>query len=264
MPARPRRLFRNPPEESAVPELVAIASGKGGVGKTWLSISLAHALARSRHRVLLFDGDLGLANLDIQLNLAPEVDLGSVLAGRAGLAAAVTTCESTGFDVICGRSGSGRLAGLPEDRLRSLLDDLAEIGTGYDVVVLDLAAGIDRMVREGFRRASLRLVVTTDDPTALTDAYALMKISGRDAARGRLAVVINMARSREAGRQTFEGLRRICARFLDTEPAFAGAVRRDPWVAESIRRQMPFLTRHPTTPAAEDIEHVARTLVPVR
>jgi hypothetical protein len=93
--------------------VVAVASGKGGVGKTWFSITLAHALARAGHRTLLFDGDLGLANIDVQLGVAPYRDLGAVIAGKATMAQVVERYEDGGFDVVAGRSGSGNLASLP-------------------------------------------------------------------------------------------------------------------------------------------------------
>src|SRR5690606_37157810 len=119
--------------------VLAIASGKGGVGKTWLAVTLSLALARLKRRVLLFDGDLGLANVDIQLGLLPDRDRHSVLAGKVSLPAAVSTYGSpiTGaFDLIAGRSGSAALAALPADRLSALADRLATIGSAYDNVFL--------------------------------------------------------------------------------------------------------------------------------
>jgi len=107
--------------------VIAVASGKGGVGKTWLAITLAHALARAGARTLLFDGDLGLANVDIQLGLMPKHDLGSVLAGRLTLSQVAMTYEDGGFDIIAGRSGSGRLADIAPSRLQILGDDLASV-----------------------------------------------------------------------------------------------------------------------------------------
>src|SRR3984957_7552478 len=125
---------------------IAIASGKGGVGKTWLAITLSHALIRSGRRVLLFDADLGLANVDVQLGIAPVVDLGSVLSGRTDVAGAITRHEATGLDVLAGRSGSGALSELPAETLELLLTRLRAELAAYDVVVLDLGAGVDRIV----------------------------------------------------------------------------------------------------------------------
>jgi len=141
--------------------VVAVASGKGGVGKTWFSISLTHALARVGQRTLLFDGDLGLANVDIQLGLMPKHDLGSVVTGRLTLNQAAATYPDGGFDVIAGRSGSGSLANIPLSRLQTLADDLALMAGGYDRVVLDLGAGVEKTVRALANQAGTIMVVTT-------------------------------------------------------------------------------------------------------
>ncbi len=161
------------------PRFVSIASGKGGVGKTWFAITLAHALARRGHRVLLFDGDFGLANVDIQLGLMPEHDLGSVLSGQVSMANAVSSFAAGGFDVLAGRSGSRALSTLEPKLLESLLAKLAELGTRYDHVLLDLGAGLDRSARRMAACADTLLVVATDEPTSLTDAYATLNFTQR-------------------------------------------------------------------------------------
>jgi len=240
--------------------IVAIASGKGGVGKTWLSIGLAQALARHDRRVLLFDADLGLANVDIQLGLCPERDLGTVLGGRCRLLDAIAPFAPGGFDLVAGRSGSGRLAGIGSARLGELLAELRGVAGRYDWVLLDLPAGIDEGVRRLLGAAEQCLVVTTDEPTALTDAYALIKTGRRDRAGCAFELVVNLAPGQEAGRQTYAGLRRVCERFLGFEPALAGVIRHDPRVPEAIRHQAPFLSRHPASPAAQDLQALAAAL----
>ncbi|MDX1542080.1 MAG: MinD/ParA family protein [Geminicoccaceae bacterium] len=241
-------------------ELIGVASGKGGVGKTWLSITLGHALTRLGRRVLLFDGDLGLANLDIQLGVAPVTDLGAVLTGRAALKDAILSHPPTGLDLICGRSGSGRLAELSKPRIQGLLEGLGQLARQYDYVLLDLAAGLDIVVRQAMLKADRRLVVTTDEPTALTDAYALIKVGEADGARGRLMVAINLADDGFSGASTFDGLARVCERFLDRRPESLGVVRRDARVRDAIRNQSPLLERHPGTTASKDVEAMARRL----
>ncbi|HLI10706.1 MAG TPA: MinD/ParA family protein [Alphaproteobacteria bacterium] len=240
--------------------LVAIASGKGGVGKTWFAITLAHALARAGDRVLLFDGDLGLANVDIQLGLTPERDLGSVIAGRASLAAAAIPVPDVGFDVIAGQSGSTSLAALPREQLRALSEDLAALGERYDRVILDLGAGIEETVRTLATRARLCLVVTTDEPTALTDAYAFIKLMTRDHTAADLRIVVNQVASPAAGERTYATLRKACEGFLKLSPPLAGVVRHDRRVGDSIRLQTSLLTRFPGSEAAADVEAVARRL----
>jgi flagellar biosynthesis protein FlhG len=244
--------------------LIAIASGKGGVGKTWLSITLAHALARHGRRVLLFDGDLGLANVDIQLGLTPERDLGAVLTGRASLAESALHHEEGGFDILAGRSGSGALAGLDSVALDMILTTLRQATETYDLVLLDLGAGLERPVRRLAASADTLLVLATDEPTSLTDAYAVLKLHAADRSRrndpGDARVIVNQAVNRVAGERTYETLRRACAAFLGQTPRFAGVIRRDERVPETIRRQGLLLTRYPTCGAAEDIEQVCRAL----
>ena len=240
---------------------IAVASGKGGVGKTWLSVTLSQTLARQGHKVLLFDGDLGLANIDIQLGLAPEKDLGGVLAGRYALGEAASRCEAGGFDVLAGRSGSGSLASVPPERLIPLCASLLELSARYDWVVLDLGAGVERTVRHLAALARTCLVVATDEPTAMTDAYALIKLTRMHRPDADMRLVINMAQSRAEGERTYATLRKACDSFLKVAPPLAGVVLRDPKVREAIRHQVPLLVRHPGTQAAEDVEAVARRVL---
>jgi flagellar biosynthesis protein FlhG len=240
--------------------ILAVASGKGGVGKTWFSITLAHALARAGSRLLLFDGDLGLANVDVQLGVTPERDLASVIAGQISLDRAVTHCEA-GFDIIAGRSGSGSLATLSANRLLSLRNDLQEFAQGYDWVVLDLGAGIERTVRLLAAQSRACLVITTDEPTAITDAYAFIKVTAMERLADNIQIVVNMAANPREGERTYQTLLRACREFLKLEPKLAGVVRRDDHVKDSIRRQSSVLTRHPTCEAATDVEAIAKRLV---
>ena len=242
------------------PRTIAVASGKGGVGKTWFSITLAHALARQGRRVLLVDGDLGLANVDVQLGLLPEVDLGAVIAGTARLADAVSHFAPGGFDVIAGRSGAADLSSVPEDKLRALLGQLETMLPERDHVLLDLGGGISRSVRHMAAWADALIVIATEEPTSLTDAYATLKLHVADRPAGDARLVINQAESYRGGDHTAETLTRACANFLGRAPTVAGTIRRDPNVPEAIRRQALLLQRHPSSPAAVDLERIAATL----
>lgn len=243
--------------------VVAIGSGKGGVGKTWLAITLAHAFARRGLRTLLFDGDLGLANVDIQLGLMPGKDLGTVLSGTATLAEVATATEA-GFDVIAGKSGSLSLASLSVPELVRLRADLLGLAARYDRVVIDLGAGIDQAVRLLSGASATPLVVTNDEPTALTDAYALIKLTLAEDPNAALRVVVNNAASPRDGERTYAKLLRACEGFLRKSPPLAGVVRRDARVRDAIRHQMPLLMRHPGTEAAKDVEAIAERLAPAR
>ncbi len=216
--------------------IIAVASGKGGVGKTWFAITLAHALARRGQRVLLFDGDLGLANVDIQLGVMPVGDLGAVVAGRLELADAVVHHEG-GFDILAGRSGSGSLASLDAPILERVLAALRTAAERYDVVVIDLGAGLDRSVRRMAVFADTMLVVATDEPTSLTDAYAVLKLyaGDRGAAAGDARIVVNQAISHPAGERTHAALANASRTFLGREPRLAGVIRRDNRVRDTIR-----------------------------
>jgi flagellar biosynthesis protein FlhG len=241
--------------------VVAVASGKGGVGKTWFSITLAHALARAGQRTLLFDGDLGLANVDIQLGLTPTRDLGAVLSGQATLGQVATPFADGGFDIIAGRSGSGGLANLPQQRLSALGEELTALARRYDRTIVDLGAGLERPVRYLASVAGTTLVVTTDEPTALTDAYAFIKVTNQESPGARLGVVVNLAATKRDGERTYGTLLKACKGFLKIEPPLYGIVRRDQKVRETIRHQTPLLTRYPNSEAAQDVEAVAKRLI---
>ncbi|MBT3909646.1 MAG: MinD/ParA family protein [Rhodospirillaceae bacterium] len=240
--------------------MIAVASGKGGVGKTWFSITLAHALALRGYRVLLFDGDLGLANLDIQLGLMPKQDLSGVIAGRLTLNQAVLDYTDGGFHVIAGRSGSGGLANVAASRLQMLGDDLSLLASNYDFVFLDLGAGVERTVRQLTHNAGRCAVLLTDEPTSLTDAYAFIKVTNAERPEVDFQIVTNGVNSTREGERTYNTLLKACQGFLKISPPLLGIIRRDPRVGESIRNQTPLLTRYPNTEAAEDIEKIADKL----
>ncbi len=249
------------PTTAGLGNAIAVSSGKGGVGKTWFAITLAQALANAGERVLLFDGDLGLANVDIQIGLAPKHDLGGVISQRLTMKDAVTRYPSGGFDIIAGQSGTGSLASLPAKRLIGLRDQLHALATGYDHVIIDIGAGIDRTARIMSATAGTCLVLTSDDPTSLTDAYAFIKVMTADHPDMNVQIVVNMTASEHLGERTFMTLRKACEAFLKLSPPLAGIIRRDPWVQDSIRNQTALLTRHPNCDAAADVEAIAARLM---
>jgi len=240
--------------------IIAVASGKGGVGKTWFAITLSHALAKRNREVLLFDGDLGLANVDIQLGLMPKHDLGAVMEGRTTLQGATTKYEG-GFDIIAGRSGSAALSSLPPAQLSELRTELVQYANRYDQVVVDLGAGVDRTVRLLSQLAGTILVVTNDEPTSITDAYAYIKMTLAANPATDVRIVVNMAANVAEGERTFRTLSEACNSFLKVQPPLAGIIRRDGRVREAIRTQTSLYLKFPGSDAAMDVDAIAARLL---
>lgn len=241
--------------------IIAVASGKGGVGKTWLSITLTHLLARSGRRVLLFDGDIGLANVDVQLGLTPQRDLSDVFSGKARLKDVIFTYEEGGFDIIAGRSGSGSLSALPDPILGKLKEDLEEIATTYDAIIIDLGAGIEKTIRFLSSIASRVVMVVTDEPTSLTDAYAFIKLCLQQPLKPEVQVIINQAMSQKEGEKTYEAINKACVNFLKYSPNLLGIVRKDNKVRDAIRSQKSMLEIAAHSTAATDMAAISIKLM---
>ena len=256
---KPKRPNQAPPRRGK--NVIAIASGKGGVGKTWFSITLSHALARAGKKVLLFDGDLGLANIDVQLGLMPKRDLNDVIRGRLGIDKVIQPYKDGGFDIIAGRSGQASLSALPSQRLTLLRDQILDVANQYDVVLLDLGAGVDRTVRMLSACAMRTLLVTTDEPTSLTDAYAFIKLGSAAGMSKNVGIVVNQATNQSEGEKTYKTLLKACENFLRLTPPLIGMVRHDKKVKDTIRHQTPILTRSPNSDAAQDVEHIAQLVL---
>lgn len=237
--------------------VVAIASGKGGVGKTWLAVTLAYAFARKGERVLLVDCDLGLANVDVHLGERPKSDLAAFLRGWIDIEDALTPIhggpsKQGGFDFLAGHSGSGMLANLKHDDLNRIAAGIGSLAPRYDRILLDCGSGLDSTVLRFACGADRCLVVTTEDPAALTDAYAFVKtLRARRPDADPLAVV-NMAETRASGRRIYDQFAKACDTFLKFRPALGAIIARDPRVLDAIRTQTILPIRHPHAPAFED------------
>jgi flagellar biosynthesis protein FlhG len=245
-------------------KLITIASGKGGVGKTWFSVTLTHALSQLGKKAVLFDGDLGLANVDIQLGQMPERDLGDVISGNATIHQIIdhfTDKGGIGFDYAPGKSGSGALGSLSRDILRKLRSDLIGLANNYDHVLLDMAAGVDPAVTTLSNHKGKLLVVMTADPTSLTDAYAFIKITIMKNPDANISIVVNSAKTKREGERTYEAIKRACEGFLKISPPLQGIIRSDDKVVDAIRSQVPLLSRHPQSNAAADVKAIATSLI---
>ena len=245
--------------------LLAVASGKGGVGKTALTLALAQAFARRKARTLVVDADLGMANIDVQLGLMPKGDLSSVVAGQLTLEESVTPAVGGsetpgGFDVLAGASGSAALADLDSYAVGRLAAGVTAASLTYDRTLIDLAAGAERSTIRLAAAADDVIIVINDEPTSLTDAYAFIKMLRMRDEGAAPFVVVNNAPSAAAARDAYATLAQTCQSFLGFTPPLAAIVRRDPGIPDAIRAQRPIAVRHPDSKAVQDVADLARAL----
>lgn len=247
----------------AIPRLarvVAIASGKGGVGKTNIAVNLAISLARLGRRVALVDLDLGLANADVICGLNLAQNLSHVLISRRRTIRDIAVEAPGGFRLIPGANGIGELADLPApDRLR-LADGLADLERDCDLVLLDTSAGISPSVVGFAAMADTVLVVVTPEPTSITDAYGLIKSVFRRTGSAQIAVVINQVDDQRQGRDVFDRLNLVSRRFLDRELRYAGSIPLDPAVRRAVLDRHPFMLGQPHSQAAGAMVRLAHAL----
>ena len=245
--------------------IIAIGSGKGGVGKTFMSITLASAFAQAGKKTLLVDGDLGLANVDVQLGIAPDTDLAAVIAGWVELEDAVTPVDGGsgqgGFDVLPGRSGSGALAELTPEEVARLAAGLSALALQYDQVILDLGAGIELNCMRLARAADKVVMIITDEPTSMTDAYAFIKVLKGYAPNVEQLITVNQCETRAAGQRTYEAVARACQTFLGFRPHLVGTVMRDDGVREAIRSQRTLISTDPSSQPIQDAIAIAHSLI---
>jgi flagellar biosynthesis protein FlhG len=239
--------------------VMAVASGKGGVGKTDLTANLAVALGREGNRVCLLDADLGLANVDVLFGLSPRLSLLDVLRGDHALAEVVVQGPA-GVRIVPAATGAHELTTLgPDDRAR-LLAEIDQLAGGLDVLLIDTAAGISPNVLYFTAAAADVLIVITPEPTALTDAYALMKILSARHGRREFLVTVNMAAGAPDAEAAFARLARVAERFLSVRLEYQGYVPWDDAVPRAIRSQEPVVVGAPHTPASLAIAELARRL----
>lgn len=238
---------------------IAVASGKGGVGKTNIAANLAIALAQSEHKVLLFDADLGLSNLDVLLALNPQATLKQVVCEGLGIADAVVPGPEE-IDVVTGGSGAKELVDLDDEALQSLWKKLEAFAGNYDFLVIDTASGIGRTVMTFLTRSDATLVVCTPDPTSVMDAYATSKTLFCERPGADVALIVNMADNERQGCVVYERYKAIVGQFLNREVALAGVILRDPDVLECTRARVPFIIASKGCHAAREVRRIAERL----
>ncbi|MDM8005663.1 MAG: MinD/ParA family protein [Phycisphaerae bacterium] len=235
--------------------VIAVTSGKGGVGKTLLAANLSIALAARGHRVALFDMDMGLANADIVLGVEVAWTWRDVLAGRRSLDEVIIHGPG-GITLVAGASGVSQMANLSEFERHQLIAIAGQAAELNDVVVFDCGAGISHNVVSIASFADTILVVTTPEPTSVTDAYAMIKAFAQEQGRSRyteaaaMGVLVNLAESRREGRDTYERLAGVAARFLHIPVTDYGYILRDEHVSAAVRQRCPVVLRYPRCSAS--------------
>ena len=237
--------------------VIAVASGKGGVGKTSVSVNLATALVNAGQRTLLLDTDLGLANVDVMLGLTPRHTLADVFADRCELRETVIEAAN-GLMVVPAASGKRHMTELLPSQHVGLVHAFSQLDLDLDVMVVDNAAGIADGVLTFCQAAQDVIVVVCDEPASVTDAYALIKVLSRDRGVSRLQVLANQVQSPAEGRQLFEKLQRVSGRFLDVTLNYLGAIPRDEWLRRAVQRQEAVVDAFPSAPSAVAFRDIAR------
>jgi flagellar biosynthesis protein FlhG len=237
--------------------VIAITSGKGGVGKSNIAVNLAIKLASAGKHVVLLDADLGLANADVLCNVDLPHNLSHVIARKKDLNEVMVQAPG-GFHLIGGASGLARMADLTDFDRQRLVDALGQLEQQTDVILIDTGAGISPNVLSFTRAADHVLVVTTPEPTAITDAYAVIKVISRDAlASRRISLLVNQTRTSQEGRVVHERIAKVARQFLQVSVLDAGSVPSDDQVALAVRRRNPFALGSPRCAASTAIEKLA-------
>lgn len=242
---------------TAAPRVIAVASGKGGVGKTTTSVNLAAAMVNAGQRTLLLDTDLGLANVDVLLGLSPRFTLADVFAGRCELADTILEGPN-GLMVVPAASGKQHMAQLSPQEHVGLVHAFSELDRPIDTMIVDNAAGIADGVLTFCQASHDVIVVVCDEPASITDAYALIKVLNRDRGVQRIQVLCNQVQDASEGPALFEKLQRVTTRFLDVTLNHIGSIPRDEWLRRAVQRQEAVVDAFPSAPASVAYRGIAR------
>jgi flagellar biosynthesis protein FlhG len=250
----------NVAREAASPavQVIAVTGGKGGTGKSSVAVNLATAFAQMGRRAMLLDGDLGLANVDVLLGLTPSYTLEHVLRGERALDEVILK-TSSGVRVVPAASGVARMAALTTNEQAGIVQAFSALPDPPDVLIIDTAAGISESVLQFCQAAQQVLIVMRDEPTSLTDTYALIKVLSRNHGLRHFHIVANMTRDPDSGPGVFRRLQRVTDRYLDVLLEYAGEIPEDRLLQKAVQAQRPVIEMFPGGPAAQALKRLART-----
>lgn len=249
------RLARNEPPKPV--RVIAVSGGKGGIGKTSVSVNLAMAFVEAGRNTLLLDTDLALANVDVMLGLSPRFTLADLIEGRCTLEETILE-GPRGLMVVPASSGKRHMTELRPAEHVGLVRAFSELDRPLDVMVVDTAAGISDSVLTFSQAAQDVIVVVCNEPASITDAYALIKVLSRERGVQRVQVLANMVRNTAEGRELFEKLARVSERFLDVVLSYLGAIPYDDWLRRAIQRQQSVMEAFPSSASAVAFRDLAR------
>ncbi|MDQ7031118.1 MAG: MinD/ParA family protein [Desulfonauticus sp.] len=242
---------------------ISIVSGKGGVGKTNISLNLAYMLYNLAYKVIILDCDLGLANIDILLGITPKKNLKDIIQSDVDPEELIVNIERQDLDLIPAASGIPELLEYERDVYFLLVQKLNNVLKKYDFIILDLGAGISEGVTSFAASTSLKIILITPEPTSLTDSYAVIKILKTKYNQSNFLVVVNMVEGESQARQTFERLNVACKRFLGVELGYLGYIRENKDFAEAVSKQIPLAKLKPQSEGCKDLMAIAKNLVKV-
>src|SRR5438874_2203658 len=245
--------------QRASANVIAVTSGKGGVGKSNVAVNLAIKFASARKNVVLLDADLGLANADVLCNIDLPCNLSHVIARKKELRDVMVRAPG-GFHLIGGASGLARMADLTDFDRQRLVDALGELEQQCDIILIDTGAGISPNVLSFTRAADHVLVVTTPEPTAITDAYAVVKVLSKDGGERKISLLVNQVRSANEARIVHGRIAQVAKQFLGVSVLDGGHVLNDEAVPQAVRRRTPFVLGSPRSPASQCIAQLAMRL----
>lgn len=237
-------------------QVIAVTGGKGGVGKSNVSVNLGIALSQMGRRVVLLDADLGLANIDVLLGISAKRNLSDVLAGECDLRDVLINGPG-GIRIVPASSGTQRMTQLSTMEHAGLISAFSELGDQVDVLIVDTAAGTSESVVSFLRASQELLLVVCDEPTSITDAYALIKLMNRDYGVNRFRILANQVRNEQEGKHLFGKLTRVTERFLDVALQYVGMVPYDEAVRKAVQRQRAVLDAYPRAKASLAIKALA-------